>query len=836
MIGIHNFRSFPTQLKLNGPILSFSSNPESTRESLAGFATFTGIATANFPAGSGNVVGGSITFSWFLGGIEVFDITQDPTSNASIQSFGNISTCTFNNSTFLDNGKDVVCRADYLPADGEANAIVDPFDSSPATLSVFPEIVISNQPKDVLTGAGVNAVFDVDASIIPSNNETISYQWQMDGIDIVNGSNTFTETTESITTKIAVTSDEGDNFTIDFSRTASFSGFLPGRIYTLTPDTSLTIKAYATGGGGGGGTARVSGRTAGRGGAAQGKVTLFVGEQYKLIVGTRGTPNGVTDVSGGGRGYFGGNSGGGFTGLFKTSVTQANSILIAGGGGGAGEINNRPGGDGGGLVGGSPSINGFNFPDSGGTQTGGGRGFYSDLPGYEFMNGTALRGGTAGTNTGTNAGGGGGGGYFGGGAGRGDSNFAPGPYGGGGGSGYIHPTLVTEGAFSRANSADQNSRYPTSGTFKIDRVSQIKQSFVTASGVNTPTLILNTNETNFGGVVQSKLSAPNVQTSPIITAPASYSVVVPRSLIRFEAYDNNLNFKTTENIFDQTNSSFVLNSDTFGSGYNITQFYSSEKQFKVRMDMKASRGNGNGGPGGSSIIEFIMNQGVEYTIIGIQDSSVDKSSTGIFLYRGSKLISVVGGGGNGGVDGKVGGSGGGVNVDGSDGAGQNGGRGGVSPGRGGLSLSGIFGSSVGTTTPTLQSGDTSFTAPDPRGGRTISCTKGSYWINLGISPCSNNSEQLIQYFNSDGSVQDQSSFLIRGFKPGYTITQTGGAGSLENERSGQGGSGATGGSGGINNAPGGGGSGYTDGSVNVIQTRLGGGNDRKSSITFTVVE
>jgi len=830
MIGIQNFRSFPTQLKLNGPILSFSSNPESTRESLTGFATFTGIATANYPSGSGDVVGGAISFRWFLAGTEVLDINVDPTSNASIVSFGNISTCTFNNSSFVDNGKSVVCRADYQPADGEANAIVDPLDSLPATLNVFPEIVISTQPKDVLTGAGINAVFDVDAEIIPSNNEIISYQWQMDGSDIVNGTNTFLETTETITGTITVTSDIGDNFIIDFSRLSTFSGFFPGRIYTITSDASITVKAYATGAGGGGGL------TAGRGGASQGKVTLIPGEQYKLIVGLRGSPNGRTDASGGGSAFYNGNSGGGFTGLFKTSVTRTNSILIAGGGGGAGEINNRPGGDGGGLIGGSPMPEGYPFPNAGGTQTGGGNGFYSSIPGYEFMNGSALLGGTPGEITGTNSGGGGGGGYFGGGAGRGDSNFTPGPYGGGGGSGYIHPTLVTEGSFSRVNSANPNNRYSENGTFKIDRVSQIKQIVVNASGVNTPTLILNTNETNFGGVVQSKLTASNVQRSPIITNPASYSVVVPRSLVRFEAYDNNFNFKTTENIFDQTNNSFTLNPDTFGSGYNIIQFYSAEKQIKIRMDMKASRGNGNGGSGGSSIIDFIMNQGVEYTIIGIQDSSIDKSSNGIFLYRGGKLISVIGGGGNGGADGRVGGSGGGVSVNGSDGAGQNGGRGGVSPQRGSLDLNGIFGSSVGTVTPTLQSGDTSFIAPDPRGGRTISCTKGSYWINLGISPCSNNSNQLIQYFNPDGSVQAQSSFLTRGFKPGYTITQTGGAGSLENERNGQGGSGATGGNGGINNAPGGGGSGYTDGSVSVVQTRLGGGNDRKSSIIFTVVE
>ena len=40
----------------------------------------------------------------------------DPTSNANIESSGNITTCTFTNIPFDDNGKIVSVVADYIPA------------------------------------------------------------------------------------------------------------------------------------------------------------------------------------------------------------------------------------------------------------------------------------------------------------------------------------------------------------------------------------------------------------------------------------------------------------------------------------------------------------------------------------------------------------------------------------------------------------------------------------------------------------------------------------------------------------------------------------------------
>ena len=104
--------------------------------------------------------------------------------------------------------------------------------------------------------------------------------------------------------------------------------------------------------------------------------------------------------------------------------------------------------------------------------------------------------------------------------------------------------------------------------------------------------------------------------------------------------------------------------------------------------------------------------------------------------------------GSGGDVGSIGdgGDGGGINIDGSRGSGKTPGVGGESPNPGTLELNGVFGSLLGSKTATSQ---LMLVTPltGSAGGRSISCTKGSYWTDLGISPCSNNSTDKIRFFD-----------------------------------------------------------------------------------------
>jgi hypothetical protein len=239
---------------------------------------------------------------------------------------------------------------------------------------------------------------------------------------------------------------------------------------------------------------------------------------------------------------------------------------------------------------------------------------------------------------------------------------------------------------------------------------------------------------------------------------------------------------------------------------------------EIRTSKGLDTGSYFGGQGGISRIRITLEKNIEYTVLGISNNS------GLFIYRGSTLIAAVGKGGDAGSLGN-GGAGGGMNDSGGSGSGRNSGFGGVRPSAGELTTNGIFGSN--STITTFLPGDSKATIPN--GGRTISCPKGSYWVDVrGVPPCSNIG--FSQFYNTNQTLIPQSSLINRGFKPGYTITSTEGA---RISNGGNGGTGATGGSGG-DGGGGGGGSGYTNNSYTVLSSSFGGNNSLKSTINFKV--
>lgn len=404
-----------TTLDLNGPILSFVEQPiTSVSICYAGIATFVGIATATFPTQTPTnsaTPTGSISYRWY-------DQNGPLTDNPSVIGSGTTTLELYNNLT----NRQVFLRADYTPsaygqdpitvstARSTPNAINDTLDSSIATLSVYPSISITSLPTDTTIGQNNTTTFTTQASA--SDGSNVSYQWQLNGSDLAEGTSTNSSLTQNATT-LTITDDLGIKTIVNFDALATYSKFTTGKTYTITSNKDITTKIYAVGGGGGTDTYR--GGTGGSGGSAQGTFKFVSGKEYKLIVG--GGANGaIGGYGGGGNGSTGGGGGGvsggggGYTGLFLNSISQTNAILIAGGGGG-GANDPATGGSGGGLTGG----NGSNAPSrggTGGTQSSGGTGGSS---------GSALKGGS-----GTAAGGGGG--YF------------------GGGGGYYNTTIGADGA------------------------------------------------------------------------------------------------------------------------------------------------------------------------------------------------------------------------------------------------------------------------------------------------------------------------------------------------------------------------------------------------------
>jgi hypothetical protein len=322
------------------------------------------------------------------------------------------------------------------------------------------------------------------------------------------------------------------------------------------------------------------------------------------------------------------------------------------------------------------------------------------------------------------------------------------------------------------------------------------------------------------GVSTVKVTVSNPNTVSVASTVVNLFVLTPRNIIIFEGFDSQNNYKKIEVNLGLVND-FTLTDDIFGLTYNTITFYASENNIDADLQIRTSKGSDagsfSGGEGGFSRVRITLEKDIEHTVLGISNNS------GLFIYRKSNLIAVVGKGGSAGSIGN-GGRGGGINVAGEPGSGRNSGSGGAAVPPGQLTTNGIFGSN--TAIITFQSGDSKETIPN--GGRTISCSKGNYWLSKGKSPCAD--VGLTQFYNSNGKLISQSSLINRGFKAGYSITATEGA---SISTGGDGGNGATGGSGG-NQGGGGGGSGYTDGSYTLTSTLSGGNTSSKSTINFRI--
>ena len=636
-----NYRGIPTSLFLNGPKLGIVTDPQSQTD-VIGVATFTGITTASFPNPTDGVNDGSIEFKWYFDGSQILDTSVDSNSNASIVGFssatGTGSTITISGLNVSDTNKEVYFTADYIPsaysqpagsvvtagtARSTGNAFNEPLQSGIGTITVFPVIEITSQPTDQIVGQTFEAEYSIAAKTTPGDGP-VNYQWQLDGNDLSDGTNTTSIINESATGQITITNDTNSTVeTIDFSQVSSYDSFTAGVTYNLTANADITTKVFAEGAGGGASRGRsVSG---GAGGSSEGTFTFAKDQTYKLNVGQSGTNAGPGGFSGGGNGGGGvglGGGGGGFTGLFSDSITIGNSVIIAGGGGG-GANDPAAGGAGGGTSGG----NGGNGPGprggGGGTQSSGGSGGSGG--------GGALQGGPGAA--------GGGGGYYGG-AGGNPFPICCADGAGGGGSGYIGG--VTDGTTTTGAGAAA----AQDGTFRIELVSTTKTVTTTISGSQTDNLTISSDGEG-AGVIRCKVTADNVQKSPVFSRSVSYYVVGIRNVINIEQY----NYTDGTAILSENNLSdggLSLSFDTHPG--NAICLYAGEKDIDVEVDMYGGigfdQGSASGGEGGYSKIRFTMKKDEEYVLTGLFDAV-----NAPFLYRKATLIAVVGGGGDAVVEG-----------------------------------------------------------------------------------------------------------------------------------------------------------------------------------------
>ena len=377
------FPDVSTTLDLNGPKLSFSTQPVGAAISVAsGIATFTGIATATFPSDqpTRSTNTGSIAYQWYRDDVALSDGTNVTGSGTT--------TLTLSGLTSPDDDlSDLFLRADYVPsayASGlTPNANNEPFDSNVGILTVFPTISITTQPENKEIVEDVSTTFSVAASTSNSTNSNLSYKWYLNGSSLSDSSLVSGSQTDTLTIKREdpalnrvycevshttaqpgiVTSTEAKldvssaRALINYERMGNNSSNQPQVYDTGSRDIGasggITFRANASRGariinfwsseqdvdvkitmGGAAGEAR-NGNRGGHGGISVFKMTMKKDFEYIVKMGVS------TNQGGGAKG--GSNGGGGPAIIYE----KARVVAVCGGGGGAG-VSGR-GGDGGGV-------------------------------------------------------------------------------------------------------------------------------------------------------------------------------------------------------------------------------------------------------------------------------------------------------------------------------------------------------------------------------------------------------------------------------------------------------------------------------------------------------
>ena len=144
MIGFKAYRSTPTTLELDGPILSYTQQPTGITTD-GSSVTLVGIATA-LPVGTG-----SISYQWYESGYGAVSTSSTITGTAT-------TALTLNELNFNDSGREFYLESSYeASAYGAApitagtarstgNAINAPLNSDTVEIQVGPTIVILQQP------------------------------------------------------------------------------------------------------------------------------------------------------------------------------------------------------------------------------------------------------------------------------------------------------------------------------------------------------------------------------------------------------------------------------------------------------------------------------------------------------------------------------------------------------------------------------------------------------------------------------------------------------------------------------------------------------------------
>ena len=165
------FKDINTELDLNGPYLSFTTDPSSQTTASPGTISYIGIATVSYGASVSSPENiGTLSYQWYETGYGAVATSSTITGTAT-------TALTLTQLNYNDDGREFYLEASYdasaygtgLITAGTArstgNALNAPLTSDTAKLSIGPYIVILQQPVSSTTAINNDARFNVLASI-----------------------------------------------------------------------------------------------------------------------------------------------------------------------------------------------------------------------------------------------------------------------------------------------------------------------------------------------------------------------------------------------------------------------------------------------------------------------------------------------------------------------------------------------------------------------------------------------------------------------------------------------------------------------------------------------
>ena len=191
------YKDISTELDLNGPYLSFTSEPVAAACTSPGDVSYSGIATVSFGASVSSPENiGTLSYQWYESGVGALSDGTNVTGTATTTlTLSNLASGTDDDRTFYITASYTPDQAEYETGKG----VNQPLTSDTVGVTITPNIEIIAQPTSITVDKGTSTTFTVNADLTDGTTTGLSYQWYLDGVAETDRTKEVTVTTSTST-------------------------------------------------------------------------------------------------------------------------------------------------------------------------------------------------------------------------------------------------------------------------------------------------------------------------------------------------------------------------------------------------------------------------------------------------------------------------------------------------------------------------------------------------------------------------------------------------------------------------------------------------------------